>query len=252
MPTLLSDSNHPSHGADKEVTVRVVADGGRRRRPLLGSIVSLLVVGALAVGVLAIAGRPHRAHRHRQPLRHVDRRPFVPRLAQAAQQPVVVLGCAGPLPADDRRRGRRVDPAVVHRRRAHHLRRERDGRRHRRLLGALDRCGAAARRRRGDGHVAGTATRHRSDRSQDEPRRRSRARPARTASVASSATTRPASSASTCSRRTSSERPRSTAISSSARSTTRRRCCRGFLGRLGYTDVNVVYTSPTAVARSAG
>ena len=25
----------------------------------------------------------------------------------------------------------------------------------------------------------------------------------------------------------------------------------GFLGRLGYTDVNVVYTSPTAVAKSA-
>ena len=34
----------------------MVADGGRRRRPLFGSIVSLVVVGALAVGVLAIAG----------------------------------------------------------------------------------------------------------------------------------------------------------------------------------------------------
>lgn len=62
MPTLLSDSTHPSRGNDdqtgsnQQVTVRVVADGGRRRRPLFGSIVSILVVGALAVGVLVIAG----------------------------------------------------------------------------------------------------------------------------------------------------------------------------------------------------
>ncbi|MEX1006821.1 MAG: DUF4230 domain-containing protein [Acidimicrobiia bacterium] len=59
MPTLLKDSTHPSAGPDQsnqEVTVRVVADGGRRRRPRLSSIVSLVVVGALAVGVLAIAG----------------------------------------------------------------------------------------------------------------------------------------------------------------------------------------------------
>jgi hypothetical protein len=53
MPILLEDSQASS---DREVTVRVVADGGRRRRPVLGSMVSLVVVGALAVGVLAIAG----------------------------------------------------------------------------------------------------------------------------------------------------------------------------------------------------
>jgi hypothetical protein len=54
MPTLLRDdvSSRPD---DRDVTVRVVAEGGRRRWGL-GSIVSTLVVGALAVGVLLIAG----------------------------------------------------------------------------------------------------------------------------------------------------------------------------------------------------
>lgn len=55
MPTLLEDSTDQARG-DHDVTVRVVADGGRRRRPLFGSIVSTVVVGALAVGVLVIAG----------------------------------------------------------------------------------------------------------------------------------------------------------------------------------------------------
>jgi hypothetical protein len=55
MPTLLEDSTDQARG-DHQVTVRVVADGGRRRRPLFGSIVSTVVVGALAVGVLVIAG----------------------------------------------------------------------------------------------------------------------------------------------------------------------------------------------------
>ena len=50
MPSLYQASS-----SDRDVTVRVVAESGRRR-PRLGSIVSLLVVGALAVGVLAIAG----------------------------------------------------------------------------------------------------------------------------------------------------------------------------------------------------
>jgi hypothetical protein len=44
-----------SSSSDRDVTVRVVADGGRRRSPL-ASIVTLVVVGALAVGVLGIAG----------------------------------------------------------------------------------------------------------------------------------------------------------------------------------------------------
>jgi hypothetical protein len=52
MPGLYRDSS----SSDRDVTVRVVADGGRRRRSLLGSVVSLVVVGALAVGVLGIAG----------------------------------------------------------------------------------------------------------------------------------------------------------------------------------------------------
>jgi hypothetical protein len=54
MPTLLKDRPTESDPS-RDVTVRVVADGGRRR-PRLSSIVSLVVVGALAVGVLAIAG----------------------------------------------------------------------------------------------------------------------------------------------------------------------------------------------------
>jgi hypothetical protein len=49
---LLRDSS--SRASDRDVTVRVVADGGRRGR--VGTVVSTLVVGALAVGVLAIAG----------------------------------------------------------------------------------------------------------------------------------------------------------------------------------------------------
>jgi hypothetical protein len=73
MPTLLSGENprttdqpngdqpngdqpngdQPSR--DPQVTVRVVADG-RGRRGLVGSILTTLVVGALAVGVLVIAG----------------------------------------------------------------------------------------------------------------------------------------------------------------------------------------------------
>jgi len=56
MPTLLED-RAPTTDAGHEVTVRVVADGGRpRRRWSLGGIVSTLVVAALAVGVLVIAG----------------------------------------------------------------------------------------------------------------------------------------------------------------------------------------------------
>jgi Protein of unknown function (DUF4230) len=55
MPILLKDRPSATD-ASREVTVRVVADGGRRRRPLLSSILSLVIVGALAVGVLAIAG----------------------------------------------------------------------------------------------------------------------------------------------------------------------------------------------------
>ena len=56
MPTLLED-RAPTTDAGHEVTVRVVADGGRpRRRWSLGGIVSTLVVAALAVGVLLIAG----------------------------------------------------------------------------------------------------------------------------------------------------------------------------------------------------
>jgi hypothetical protein len=51
MPGLYRDSS----SSDRDVTVRVVADGGRRR-PFIGSIVSLVVIGALAVGVLGIAG----------------------------------------------------------------------------------------------------------------------------------------------------------------------------------------------------
>jgi hypothetical protein len=54
MPTLLKD-RPTAPDPSREVTVRVVADGGRRR-PRLSSIVSLVVVAALAVGVLAIAG----------------------------------------------------------------------------------------------------------------------------------------------------------------------------------------------------
>ncbi len=52
MSSLLRDSS--SRASDRDVTVRVVADGGRRGR--IATFVSTLVVGALAVGVLAIAG----------------------------------------------------------------------------------------------------------------------------------------------------------------------------------------------------
>jgi hypothetical protein len=51
MSSLLRDSS--SRASDRDVTVRVVADGGRRGR--IGTFVTTLVVGALAVGVLAIA-----------------------------------------------------------------------------------------------------------------------------------------------------------------------------------------------------
>ena len=52
VPTLLED-----RAPNQEVTIRVVADGnGGRRRFSLSGIVSTIVVGALAVGVLLIAG----------------------------------------------------------------------------------------------------------------------------------------------------------------------------------------------------
>jgi hypothetical protein len=52
----LEDRARTSEGGN-EVTVRVVADAGRSRRRLsLSGVVSTLVVGALAVGVLVIAG----------------------------------------------------------------------------------------------------------------------------------------------------------------------------------------------------
>ena len=54
MPTLLQDSNSDASAAN-EVTVRVVADG-RGRRSRLGSLVSTVLVGALAVGALVVAG----------------------------------------------------------------------------------------------------------------------------------------------------------------------------------------------------
>jgi hypothetical protein len=56
VPTLLEERAQTSD-AGHEVTVRVVTEGGSaRRRPSLSGIVSTLVVGALAVGVLVIAG----------------------------------------------------------------------------------------------------------------------------------------------------------------------------------------------------
>ena len=157
--TRMPSSYRESSSSDRDVTVRVVADGGRRRG-LVSSVVTLVVVGALAVGVLGIAGVRHRRPRLPEPVQHLDRRPLVARAAEGAQQPVGVLGRTGTLPADDRHRGRRVDPAVVHRRRAHHLPRERDRRRDRRLLRALDRRGEPARRRCGDDHVARTEAGH--------------------------------------------------------------------------------------------
>jgi hypothetical protein len=61
MPTLLqggplsSPSPSTSQAGSQEVTVRVVADGGRQRG-VLGRVVTTVVVGALAAGVLVIAG----------------------------------------------------------------------------------------------------------------------------------------------------------------------------------------------------
>ena len=51
MPSLHRENS----SSDRDVTVRVVADAGRRRG-LVSSVVTLVVVGALAVGVLGIAG----------------------------------------------------------------------------------------------------------------------------------------------------------------------------------------------------
>jgi hypothetical protein len=58
MATLLQGgppSSDSSPAGSQEVTVRVVADGGRRGG-LLGRIVTTVVVGALAAGVLVVAG----------------------------------------------------------------------------------------------------------------------------------------------------------------------------------------------------
>jgi hypothetical protein len=57
MPTLLSDrTSSPSPGnGSNDVTIRVVADG-HRRRGILSTAVTTVVVGALAAGVLVIAG----------------------------------------------------------------------------------------------------------------------------------------------------------------------------------------------------
>ena len=55
MPTDLD--RHAPIPANQEVTVRVVADGGpRRRRGVVASVVSTLVVGAVAVAVILAAG----------------------------------------------------------------------------------------------------------------------------------------------------------------------------------------------------
>jgi hypothetical protein len=53
MPTLLQGG--PATPDSREVTVRVVADGGRRRG-VAARVVTTLVVGALAAGVLVVAG----------------------------------------------------------------------------------------------------------------------------------------------------------------------------------------------------
>lgn len=53
MPSLLHDSS--PRASDRDVTVRVVADGGRRRGRF-GSFVTTVIVGVLAVGVLVVAG----------------------------------------------------------------------------------------------------------------------------------------------------------------------------------------------------
>jgi hypothetical protein len=56
MPTDL-DRHAPAQAGNQEVTVRVVADAGRRsRRGAVASIVSTLVVGAVAVAVIVAAG----------------------------------------------------------------------------------------------------------------------------------------------------------------------------------------------------
>jgi hypothetical protein len=56
MPTGL-DQHAPPQPANQEVTVRVVADAGpRRRRGVVASVVSTLVVGAVAVAVILAAG----------------------------------------------------------------------------------------------------------------------------------------------------------------------------------------------------
>jgi len=57
MPTDL-DRHAPAQGSNQEVTVRVVADATapRRRRPTFASVVSTLLMGAIAVAVLVVAG----------------------------------------------------------------------------------------------------------------------------------------------------------------------------------------------------
>jgi Protein of unknown function (DUF4230) len=57
MPTDLDRHAPAPHAGNQEVTVRVVADGApRRRRGAVASVVSTLVVGAVAVAVIVAAG----------------------------------------------------------------------------------------------------------------------------------------------------------------------------------------------------